>query len=175
MPPVHGAFDPPRARRPLLPPRSRQGSGGSRVPGAGARVGPDGPTGGPGGAEALVADYVRAFATRDYVAAAGALDPEELAEFAGLLAVLSNQMGGAGTFEVDPDAPPAEVLASFLTSTTQAEPLMGEAMESLRADVVGSVAEGDSLRHVVVRSRFDLAGAPSGGVQLTTARWDGER
>ena len=131
-----------------------------------------------GGAEAVVAEYVRAFATRDYAEAAGHLDPDELAEFAGLLVTLTHQAaedGGPGLFSIDPDAPPADVFADFLASTTRAEPLMDEALESLRASVVGSVAEGDSLRHVVVRSQFDLAGAPTGGVQLTTARWTGSR
>ena len=52
---------------------------------------------------------------------------------------------------------------------------MGEAFETMRAHILGSVAEGDSLRHVVVRSAFEMDGVPTGGIQTTTARWTGTR
>lgn len=125
-------------------------------------------------AEAAVAAYVEAFAAADYVAAARLLDPDELAEFMGLMARLS-EVGGEGLFDVDPDAAPPEAFAAFLERVMGAEPLMGEALETIRADVVGSVAEGDTLRHVVVRSRFEVGGAEMGGTQLVTARWTGDR
>ncbi len=67
------------------------------------------------------------------------------------------------------------MFAQFLSSVSRAQPELGEAYGSLRAEVLGSVPEGDSLRHVVVRSRFDLAGVPTTGVQTTTARWGGTR
>ena len=128
----------------------------------------DAATPGAPGAEAVVGAYTEAFAAGDHVAAARLLDPVELAEFVDLIAVLD----GA---EPDPDREPAEAFADFLAQLTGAEPRMGEAMETLRATVLGSVAEGDSLRHVVVRSRMEMAGVEAGGVQATTARWDGDR
>ena len=148
---------------------------------AGPAFAQDATTPGAGGAEALVGDYVRAFAGGDYVAAARLLDPGELAEFVELMGALS-ALDETGAFDLDPDATPPEAFAEFLGAVTGAVPEMGEAMETLRADVVGSVAEvadpargGDSLRHVVVRSRFEMMGAETDAVQLTTARWTGSR
>ena len=148
---------------------------------AGPALAQDATTPGAGGAEALVGDYVRAFAGGDYVEAARLLDPAELAEFVDLMGALS-ALDETGAFDLDPDATPPEAFAEFLGAITGAVPEMGEAMETLRADVVGSVAEvvdpargGDSLRHVVVRSRFEMMGAETDAVQLTTARWTGDR
>ena len=141
---------------------------------AGPALAQDAATPGAGGAEALVGDYVRAFVGGDYVAAARLLDPAELAEFVDLMGALS-ALDETGAFDLDPDATPPEAFAEFLGAITGAVPEMGEAMETLRADVVGSVGEGDSLRHVVVRSRFEMMGTETGAVQLTTARWTGGR
>lgn len=135
---------------------------------------PGAATPGPGGAEAVVTDYVEAFAARDYVGAAELLDPDELAEFVSIMTSLS-ELDESGAFDLDPSATPPEAFAEFLEAIAGAVPEMGGAMETLRADVVGSVAEGDSLRHVVVRSRFEMMGAEMGGPQLTTARWTAAR
>lgn len=124
---------------------------------------------GPGGAEAVVLDYARAFAAHDYVAAARLIDPDELAAFMGLLADLA-ALDETGAFDVDPDAAPPEAFAEFLAAIAGAEPLVDEALESARATVVGSVPEGDSLRHVVVRSRFEMMGTETSGVEVTTVR-----
>lgn len=134
----------------------------------------DAATPGAGGAEAVVLDYAQAFGAGDYVAAARLLDPDELAEFMDLMGALS-ALDATGAFDVDPDATPPEAFAEFLEAITGAEPLMGEALDSMRGHVVGSVAEGDSLRHVVLRSRFEMAGAEVDAPQLTTARWTGDR
>ena len=139
---------------------------------AGPAAAQDAATPGPGGAEAVVADYVAAFGAGDYVGAAELLDPDELAEFVGLMGALS-ALEETGAFDLDPDATPPEAFAEFLEAIAGAVPEMGGVMGTLRADVVGSVAEGDSLRHVVVRSRFERMGAEMGGAQLTTARWTG--
>lgn len=141
---------------------------------AGPAAAQDAATAGPGGAEAVVADYVEAFAAGDHVGAARLLDPDELAEFVDLMSALS-ALDETGAFDLDPDATPPEAFAEFLEAIAGAVPEMGGAMETLRADVVGSVAEGDTLRHVVVRSRFEMMGAEMGGAQLTTARWTGSR
>ncbi len=141
---------------------------------AGPCLAQDAATPGAPGAEAAVVAYVEAFAAGRHVEAAQALDPGELAEFVGLLQTLSAQ-GGAAPFDVDPKLAPPKAFAQFLAAVAEAQPELGEAYGSLEADVLGSVAEGDSLRHVVVRSRFTLAGAPTSGVQTTTARWDGAR
>ncbi len=126
------------------------------------------------GAEAVVGAYVDAFAAGQHVKAAGHLDPAELAAFTSLLDRMGKQ-AGTPLVDVAPGADPAQVFAAFLRQITGAEPLMGEAFETMRAQVLGSVAEGDSLRHVVVRSAFEMDGVPTGGVQATTARWTGTR
>ncbi|MDT0633232.1 hypothetical protein RQM47_00565 [Rubrivirga sp. S365] len=134
----------------------------------------DAATPGAGGAEAVVGEYVRAFTGGDYVAAARLLDPDELEEFMGLMGALS-ELDETGAFDVDPDATPPEAFAEFLSALTGAEPLVGEAIESARGRVVGSVAEGDSLRHVVVRTQAEVMGTDIDGVELTTAQWTGDR
>ena len=134
----------------------------------------DARTPGAAGAEAAVVAYARAFTAGDRQAAAGMLDPVELKRFVGLLRTAA-ELDDSGLFDVSDKAPPAQAFADFLDAVMGAEPLYGEALGSLRAEVVGSVAEGDSLRHVVVRSRFDLDGEAVDAVALTTARWTGTR
>lgn len=134
----------------------------------------DASTPGAPGAEAVVGAYADAFARGDREAAAQMLDPDELAAFVGALRRLG-ALGEDLPFAVDPDAAPAQAFAGFLDAVMGAEPLMGEALSTLRTEVLGSVPEGDSLRHVVVRSRFALGGEEAGGVEVTTARWAGGR
>ena len=135
---------------------------------------PDAATTGAAGAEAAVGAYVEAFADGDQAGAARLLDPVELEGFVGLLRQMA-ELDDSGLFDVEPGAAPAETFARFLRAIVDAEPLYGDALGSLTGTVVGSVPEGDSLRHVVVRSRFQLDGSEVGAVALTTARWTGAR
>ena len=130
----------------------------------------DATTPGAAGAEAVVGAYADALARGDREAAAQRLDLDELAAFAGLLRQLG-ELGGDIPFAVGPDDTPAEVFATFLDAVMGAEPMMDEALSTLRTEVLGSVPEGDSLRHVVVRSWFLLDGVETTGVEATTARW----
>lgn len=133
----------------------------------------DAATPGAAGAEAVVGAYVEAFATGDFSTAAGALDPVELGEFVGLLGLLSET--DDAPFPVDTTAAPVEAFAGFLEAIVGLAPEMGDAFDSLQATVLGSVAEGDSLRHVVVRSEVRLFDATVSTVEATTARWTGTR
>jgi hypothetical protein len=128
-------------------------------------------TPGAAGAEATVRAYAEAFVTGEHAAAAELLDPKELAEFVDLMGDLDD----SGAFRVKPGTSDAQAFAGLLEMMSGAEPLVGGALESLTTTVIGSVPEGDSLRHVVVRSRFEMMGAGLDGVEVTTARWTGDQ
>ena len=120
------------------------------------------------GAEAAVEAYVAAFAAGDLEAAFAKTDPVQAAEFADLMSSLTGGEKPSG------ESPP-KTLARMFEGVLGASSEVGEALGTLDAGVVGTVLEGDSLAHVVVRSSFSLFGGPLDGVQVTTARWDGRR
>ncbi|MEM1116492.1 MAG: hypothetical protein AAF845_14525 [Bacteroidota bacterium] len=136
----------------------------------------DATTPGAPGAEAVVDVYIEAFATRDYTAAVRELDPAEVAEFADLLEELALL---APENALDTKGEPAKVVAGFLEQMMDmagpAGGILGEAMESLDAEILGTVLEGDSLAHVVARSSFAMMGGSVARVEATTARWTGTR
>ena len=130
-------------------------------------------TPGAAGAEAAVGSYAAAFSSQDYRAASGFLDPAELKTFAGLM-VQFQKGGRMPGFNAESLDTPADVFVRFLEFATGAEAL-GDALASARSRVLGSVAEGDSLRHVVVRTQFELDGVALDAVETTMVRWTGAR
>lgn len=141
-----------------------------------AALAQDATTPGAAGAEAAVGAYIEAFAAQDYAAAVRQMDPEEVAEFAGLLREFALF---APEGAPDTKGEPAKVVAGFFEQmmgvSGLAGDLFGEAVESLDAEIIGAVLEGDSLAHVVARSSFAMMGGQMGGVEVTTARWTGDR
>ena len=120
-------------------------------------------------AEAAVRAYTAAFAEGNFEAAAERIDPVELAQFVGLLEPLMALSGAPADAGPVPERAPA-AFAWFLETMGGMTPGLTDAMQTTRADVLGSVAEGDSLVHVVVRTRARVMGLDTEGVSTTTAR-----
>lgn len=141
-----------------------------------AALAQDASTPGEAGAEAAVDAYIAAFAAQDYSAVVQQMDPEEVAEFSDLLREFALF---APEGAPDTKGEPAKVVAGFFEQmmgvSGLAGEMFGEAVESLDAEVLGAVLEGDSLAHVVARSSFAMMGGQRGGVEVTTVRWTGDR
>ena len=120
-------------------------------------------------AEAAVRAYTAAVAEGDFEAAAERMDPAELAQFVDLLEPLVALSGAPADAGPVPERAPA-AFAWFLETMGGMAPGLTEAMQTTRAEVLGSVAEGDSLVHVVLRTRASVMGLDAEQVSTTTAR-----
>ena len=120
-------------------------------------------------AELVVGAYVDAFNRGDFRGAAALMDPDELEQFVdlvGMMMALPDAPTDAGAVPTDgPDA-----FVWFLGTMDRLAPGMTDAMRSAEGDVIGSVAEGDSLVHVVLRTRASVMGIDAETVSTTTTR-----
>lgn len=136
---------------------------------------PDLTTPGIEGAEAAVRAYIDAFSGGDWEAAGRVIDPNELevmSELVGFLAVMdtTGQMlrGGDDTDNV-------LLFAHFMETLMGEESMFGDMVSSIQVMLLGSVADGDSLVHVVGRSTTRMFDSDISNVEVTTARWLGDR
>ena len=134
---------------------------------------------GPDGAEAAVRAYTSAFATADWEAAGRVIDPAELVVMADLVAFIvemdttEETRGLLGEGEGDPDN--VLLFARFMEMMAGMDPMMQDALTSMQFEILGSVVEGDSLVHVVGRSRTQMFGTEIDNVEVTSVRWLGDR
>ncbi|MGB3543479.1 hypothetical protein [Rubrivirga sp.] len=140
---------------------------------AGSALAQDVTTPGVDGAEAAVQAYIEDYAQGDLTGAIERIEPDEVEEFAGLLARFNEQMGEFGVFDIPKGQTPSKTVAGFIESVMDGE--FNEALDTLEGTVIGTVMESDSLAHVVGRSSFSILGGDVGAVNVTTARWDGSR
>ena len=128
------------------------------------------------GAEAAVLAYVEAARGQDWERVAALTDPLDLARMGDFAAMLREADPFTGAMlGIEDGAAPEAVLVAVMGSAFRANPLAAEAVSSASAVVVGTVPEGDSLAHVVVRTAVTMAGREVVAVDVTTVRWDGDR
>ncbi|MEO0557578.1 MAG: hypothetical protein AAF170_05270 [Bacteroidota bacterium] len=132
-------------------------------------------TPGPEGAEAAVRAYLDAFAESDWEAAGSLIDPAELAVMSDLVEFIAEMDTTEATQSLRGETDEVLIFARFMDLMTNMEPMMGESLASMRTEILGHVAEGDSLVHVVGRSRTEMFGAEVESVQVTSVRWLGAR
>ena len=121
------------------------------------------------GAEAAVEAYIAAFNDGDFEGAAELMDPVELEQFVALLGPLMELSGAPDNAGPVPQSAPG-AFAWFLETMGGMAPGMTDAMQTADADILGSVAEGDSLVHVVMRTRASVMGIDAEQVSITSAR-----
>lgn len=135
---------------------------------------PAGPSPDAAAAQAVVLAYVGAFDAGDFRAAAELMDPVELEQFVGLIGPLMEMQGAPDDAGTPPDDAPG-AFAWLMETLGGAVPGLAEGLASAEADLIGSVAEGDSLIHVVMRTRASVMGLDAEQVSITTTRRRGDR
>lgn len=143
--------------------------------GAGAVQAQDLTVPGPAGAEAAVRAYTSAFATAYWEAAGRVIDPDELMVMSELVGFLAAMDTTGQVLQAGEEADNVLVFARFMDALIGMEPTMADALTSMQFEILGSVAEGDSLVHVVGRSRTQMFGAAIDNVEVTSVRWLGDR
>ncbi|GAB5536182.1 MAG: hypothetical protein Rubg2KO_24310 [Rubricoccaceae bacterium] len=133
-------------------------------------------TPGPAGAEAAVRAYTSAVAMADWEAAGRVIDPAELVVMSEVVAFIVEMDTTEATQDLlTEDSDNVRVFARFMDTMVGMEPMMKDALTSMRFEILGSVAEGDSLVHVVGRSKTEMFGAEIDNVEVTSVRWLGDR
>ena len=128
------------------------------------------------GAEAAVRTYTEAVTRGDWTAAGRAIDSAELEALKDVVAFLVDvDSTGEARAAFGDEGDGVAAFARFMESVVGLAPGMDEALTSMRFQILGSVAEGDSLVHVVGRSRTELFGAEVDNVEVTSVRWLGDR
>lgn len=132
--------------------------------------------------ERVARDYLRSIEGAAWRAAAQRLHPEALAGIrrtieilvdadrsGNLLERLSGERDAAGFLAVDDTT----LFVSAMRALTEHVPGLVNAMTDRDTDVIGPVAEGDSLRHVVYRLEWRLSGARPEMKVMSLAREEG--
>lgn len=127
------------------------------------------------GAEAAAQAYADAISAQDWAAAAALTDSTDLARLAELFDVIA-AFGeeGADLFGMDGAESPQDAFVALMEFVS-GQPMMGEVFGSISMDLIGSVAESDTLVHVLGRTQTRMLGSEVSGIEVTTARWDGTR
>lgn len=142
---------------------------------ASAQAQPDLTTPGPEGAEAAVQAYIDAFSTGDWEAAGRAIDPDELMVMSELVGFIAAMDTTGQVIDAAEESDHVLLFARFMESMMDAEAMFGDVLSSTRVTLLGSVAEGDSLVHVVGRTTSQMFDTEISGVEVTSARWLGDR
>ena len=132
----------------------------------------------PAGAEAVAVAYMDAIGAGDWLAAGQTIDPDELVAMGEILSFIAEQDStgeAAKGLGLQGSAEGAEAFAQFMEAVAGMNPVMEDAFRTLRYDVLGSVAEGDSLTHVLYRSTTTMFGMEIQSVAVISARWLGDR
>lgn len=130
-------------------------------------------------AEAVADEYLRGIEAMAWRATAQRIHPDALAELRELLEILvegdrsgvlldalSGRRSADELFELDVGS----LFVSVMGTLRRRSPGIVNAMSARRTDVLGTVAEGDTLRHVVYRLQWDLSGATAEMKVVTLAR-----
>ncbi len=133
-------------------------------------------TAGPRGAEAAVQAYSDAVVASDWEAAAERMDPRGLKRIRDLARLIAeSDPFTASLLGIEPEASAAELLSAFVGVAIDEIPGMDVSLATSESRILGTVLEGDSLAHVLMRTDMVLLERPISTVDLTTARWSGER
>lgn len=132
--------------------------------------------------EAVAHEYLRGIEALAWRATAQRIHPDALADLRAFLRIqvehdrsgeildaLSGGRSAREYFELDGRS----LFVSVLRALTDRAPGIVNAMSARETDVLGAVAEGDSLRHVVYRLQWDISGSKPEMKVMTLAR-DGE-
>lgn len=118
-----------------------------------------------------------AYGASDFERAATLMHPDALADLQNMLVVVAKDepgMGrvftGAESAEALAALSPEEVYTRFIGSILKIQPDMADILGTMEAEVVGHVAEGDSLAHVLSRSTMSTSGATVTQMQVVTVR-----
>ena len=144
-------------------------------PGANAQAGS---APGAAGAEAAARAYLDAVATADWVAAGRAIDPDELDAIGTMLSFIAeiDTTGEASeTLGLTGEADGVQAFAQFMDRIHGMAPELEAGYRSMRYEILGTVAEGDSLVHVVNRTYTTVYDVDVQSVAVISARWLGDR
>lgn len=120
-------------------------------------------------AQAVVRAYIDAFNAGDVRGAAELMDPVQLAQFVDLMGTMMALDGAPADAGPVPEDDPA-AFAWFLDTMSGTAPGLADAMQNADAEILGAVAEGDSLIHVVMRTSTRALGLDMKKVSTTTTR-----
>lgn len=125
--------------------------------------------------EDAVRAYMEAFREADLERAAALMHPGALGSLRAILRdlVSADSVAAAvfvGTVERFDEMTPEETFVRFMDSILSIQPEMRDMMGSLDASVLGRVMEGDSLAHVVTRSRIQMNEVEVTQMQVVSAR-----
>lgn len=127
------------------------------------------------GAEAAAQAYADAVAAQDWAAAAALTDSTDLARLADLFDVIAAfAEGEEDPLGLDEVESPQDAFVALMEFVSQ-QPMMGDVFGSISVTLLGSVAESDTLVHVLARTQSQMFGSDVSGIEVTTARWDGTR
>jgi hypothetical protein len=132
------------------------------------------------GAEQQVRAYFEAIRGSDYRAAAGMMHTSALAEIRELVDLMvavdpSGQLAGGilGPGPTDYRAmSDVDAFAGFLRFSMTQQPMLIDLMRSMVLEIIGPVAEGDTL-HVVARVGMEVDGMPIRQMQVTSVAREG--
>ena len=134
-------------------------------------------------AEAAALEYIAAMQSADWDRTAALTHPEALVELKNVFAMLA-QVDTAGEmlrpyFGVSDDVEfdrlrPTEVYARLMRHLAS-DPLVSQAMRSLRAEVVGSIPEGADTVHVLYRMHTQLEETRVRKLEILSLRRAGDR
>lgn len=130
--------------------------------------------------EEVVARYFETFRTGDYAANAAMMDPAALEELKSSMTQLVDLAGAEPAGELEATfgvstaeelrALPAATLYERMLRSTLGRAEVAEVMASAEMDVIGHVAEGEDLAHVVYRMRMRVGETEVDQVQLAPLR-----
>lgn len=127
---------------------------------------------------AVVGRYLSAFRAAEWKRCAALMHPKALQGLKDVLAEASDSSahlaealyGKGAPRETIRYAPPQELYGRFLAVVHEQVPRQQRLLQSINAHILGTVAESDSLAHVVVRTRADLDEQQISQVEVLTAR-----
>ena len=134
--------------------------------------------------EAAAREYVRAFQAGQWDQAAAVMHPDALAQLKGFFSTLAEAdssgqvlgpLLGVGRPAEFQQLTGAQIYTRLLGSLGRLSPQLTATMRGMQAEVIGSVAEGESDAHVVYRMRFTVDGVTTTKVQVLSVRRSGDR
>lgn len=134
--------------------------------------------------EAAAEQYIAAMKSGDWSRTAVLMHPAALSELKGFFAVMAAADSSGQVLQpifrvpnaTEFDAlPPAEVYSRLLRTVTAGNPALRDAMQGVRAEILGSVAEGPETAHVVYRMHMEVDGVPMARMDVLSFRRSGDR
>ena len=127
--------------------------------------------------ESVATAMYEAYGASDFERAATLMHPDALADLQNMLVAVAKDEPGMGqvftgveSAEALAALSPEEVYTRFIGSILKIQPDMADILGTMEAEVVGHVAEGDSLAHVLSRSTMSTSGATVTQMQVVTVR-----